>query len=244
MTVQTKSTSDEKHVTSNIKVDCDGKQLTLETQLQLSDISPSVDLKFKAFDGKTTHFLFKSNRISEKQFDGQVKLDCHILDILFEGNWDANIDVQDLSVKAYLNCPKLKINKINLEALSKPGKGDRKVQITLKSAGKNLLSGTTNYQTRDEQGKFIAEGSGSFKVKEESTSGNFKYISQQLSTDKNGEDGFDISLDINLGKRTLDSGFKVTNKQLRILNSYCEKPKECSRLEINSNLKQNGKYLV
>lgn len=242
--VQTQRSTDQKHVTTNIKVITDGKQLTLDIEVQLSDISPLVNLKLKTFDGKTSQFFFKANTISEREFDGEMKITSEAIDFLFEGNLNANIDnIQNFFVKANVNSPTLKINKIFLEAHNKPGKGDRKIQITLKSAGNNLLSGTTTYQTREEQGKFIAEGTGSFKIKGESTSGNFKYVSQRLSSEKNGEDGIDVTMDINLGKRTFDAEYKLSDKQLRLFNSYCEKPKECSRIEINSKIKHNGKFL-
>lgn len=243
ITVQTKGSPDERHITSNVQVTSDGKQSSLDTELQLSEISPLVKLNLKRFDGKTIELHLKSNRVSDAEFDGAIKINFEVFNFLFEGNWNANIDnIQNFFLKANLNSPALKLNKVYLEAQNKPGKGDRKIQITIKTAGKNWLSGTTTYQGREEQGKFIAEGSGSFKIKEESTSGNFKYISQRLSAEKNGEEGIDVSLDVNLGKRTFDYGFKLTDKQVKLLNLYCEKNKECSRIEINSKLNHNGEF--
>lgn len=242
LTVQTKRSTDEKHITSNLQIASDGRQFSLDTELLLSDISPLISLKLKKFDGKSVQFYLKSNKVSDTEFDGQIKITVEP-SFLFEGNWNANIDnIQDFFFKANLNSPALKLNKIYLEAQNKPGKGERKIQITVKSAGKNLLTGSTNYQTREEQGKFVVEGSGSFKMKEESSSGNFKYISQRLLAEKNGEEGIDISLAVNLGKRTLDAQLKMSDKQIRLFDSYCGKPNECSRVEINSMIKHNGEY--
>lgn len=239
---ETKQSSDKKHLTTNVKVNADGKELKWDSNLQLSDIAPVVDLKIKTFDGKAVEFYFKGSKISDRDFSGQLKVNWEAIHFLFEGDLNANVEnIQNFLVKANVNSPTLKLNKLYVEAQNKPGKGDRKILITIKSAGANLLTGSTNYQTREENGKFIAEGTGSFKVKDQSTSGNFKFVSQRLLADKNGEEGFEISLDVNLGKRTIDGIFKLTDKQLKLLNSYCEKPKECSRIEINSNVKHSGK---
>lgn len=243
LSVQTKRSPDQKHITSSLQVNTDNKLLSLDTELKLSDISPLVDLKLKSFDGKASQFYFKTNRVSYKESDGEIKIIHEPNNFLFEGNWNTHIDnIEDFTVKVNLNSPPLKLHKLSLEAHNKPGKGDRKIQITIKSAGKNWLSGSTSYQTRDELGKYMAEGSGTFKIKEESSSGNFKYISQPLSSEKNGEDGFDVSLDINLGKRNFDSAFKLTNKHLKLMNSYCENTKECSSFLINSEVKHNGQH--
>lgn len=241
--LQSQRSPDQKHITGKLQVDTDGKKLALDSELQLSDISPLVDLKFKSFDGKSSQIYFKANTITEKEFNGELKLSCEPADFLFESNLNANFDnIQNFFLKAAVNSPTLKINKISIEAQNKPGKGDRKIQITVKQADKNLVTGTTSYQIHDEQGKFLVEGSGTFKVKGESRSGNFKYISQRLGGEKNGEEGIDVSLDVNIGKTTLDAELKLTNKQFKLLNSYCQKPKECSRIEINSDIKSNGKF--
>lgn len=242
LSVQTKRSPDQNHINSNLQLITDGKQLSLNTELILSDISPLVNLQLKTFDGKLTQFYLKTNKVSDKEFDGAAKVIYEANNFLLEGNWNVNIDnIQDFLVKANVNSPSLKLNKLSLEAQSKPGKGDRRIQINIKSAGKNWLSGTTTYQTREDQDKFVAEGSGSFKIKDESVSGNFKFNSQQLSIEKNGEQGIDISLDINLGKRTFDGEFKLSDKQFRLLNAYCDKAKDCLKIEINSKTAHNGK---
>lgn len=241
--LESQRSSDQKHVTGKLEVDTDGQKLSLDSELQLSEISPLVNVKFKSFDGKTSQIYFKVNTISEKEFNGELKLNCEPSDFLFEGTLNTNFDnIQNFFIKANVNSPTLKINKISFEAQHKPGKGDKKIQITIKQADKNLVTGTTTYQIHDQQGKFVAEGSGTFKIKGESRSGNFKYISQRLVGEKSGEEGIDVSLDVNIGKTTVDAEFKLTNKQFKLLNSYCQKPKECSRIEINSDVKSNGKF--
>lgn len=161
---------------------------------------------------------------------------------MFEGNVDADVeDIEEFHVKINLNSPNLQVNKYLIDVQNKPGKTGKRIQVNIKSANKNIVSGSTNYNVRDEQGKYIVEGSGTLKVKEENKAANFKYISQRLTTEKNGEQGIDISFNAAVGDRAVDAEYKLTNKQFRILESYCEKRKECANFELDSKINRLGK---
>lgn len=96
-------------------------------------------------------------------------------------------------MKVNLDCAVLKLDKFLLEAMNKGGKGGKKIQFTAKNANKNILSGSTDYKTRDENGKFTIEGSGSLKFEDGTKSANFKFSKQRLNTDQHGEQGIDVS---------------------------------------------------
>lgn len=83
------------------------------------------------------------------------------------------------------------------------------------------------------------EGSGTVKLYEENKSANFKYIRNNLSLEKNDERGVEISFDAILGNKAIDSELKITNKQFRILNSYCEEKKQCAHIEVDSKTNVN-----
>lgn len=51
---------------------------------------------------------------------------------------------------------------------------------------------------------------------------------------------FQVSFDAGLGKKAIDAELKITNKQFRILNSYCEEKKECAHIEIDSKTNVDG----
>lgn len=87
----------------------------------------------------------------------------------------------------------MKLDKIVAEATNKGGKGGKKIQFTVTQAGKNYISGSTTYKASEERGKFILEGSGTVKVKDESKSANFKFTRENLETEKNGEQGINVS---------------------------------------------------
>lgn len=95
--------------------------------------------------------------------------------------------------------------------------------------------------SRQEHGKFIVEGSGNFKLNDKDQSGNFKYIITTLSSDKNGETGEEVNFDATLGNKAIDAELKLTNKEFRYLNSYCEESKQCAHIEVNAKTDINSK---
>ncbi|CAG9820471.1 unnamed protein product, partial [Phaedon cochleariae] len=242
LSVDTERSEDRNHVKSKVALNSDGKEWKVDTEISASQIAPLVNIQVKCPKGKRSQLYVKANRASTSQFGGEFKILCEERDFLLEGKLDANVDtIENFNIKGNVNSPALKLNKISFEAHNQPGKTGRKIQVVVKSANQNLMSGSTNYQAREEHGKYIVEGSGSFKIKEETRAANFKYIISNLSSAKNGEEGFEIAFDGAIGNNAIDAELKVTNKQFRILNSYCEKNKECAHFEVDS--KESGEDL-
>ncbi|RZC36402.1 apolipophorin, partial [Asbolus verrucosus] len=232
--VHTKRNEDNTHHQSEVIATSNGKTWTTNTDFVLSELTPSIDIKVKCPEGKLRQLSAKITKLSDRQLGAELKIVNQKNNFLLEGSIDANVEtIEDFHVKVTANSPYLKIDKIVAEAQSKPAKGGRRIQVTAKSANKNILAGSTSYTAREEHGKLIVEGSGSFKVHDKTKSANFKYIRQNLSQDKNGETGIEISFDAGLGNQAIDAELKVTNKQFRILNSYCEEKKQCAHVEID-----------
>lgn len=160
----------------------------------------------------------------------------------FDGSIEADLeDIEDFSVRLTADSPYLKLNKWEVQANNKAGaKGAKRIQFSASSEGKNTLSGSTSYKVHKEGDKFIVEGSGDVKIKDKSKSANFKFIKQSLSLEKNGEKGVEFSFDAVLGEQAIDSELKITNKQFRLLDSYCEEKKKCAHIEIDSKTNANG----
>ncbi|CAH0549657.1 unnamed protein product [Brassicogethes aeneus] len=238
--VNTKRSPDTKTIESNVELVSDGKKWTAETKL-MGGANSLIDIQMRCPEGKLTQFMNKHHQVTDRHFESELKIICERKDFLLESKMDAQIEsVDDFQIKGSMNSPALKLENIVFEVMTKPGSNGKKIQVNVKSANKNLLSGVTSYQSKVEGHKTIVEGSGSFQVKEETKSGNFKFISQKLTKDKNQEDGIDISFDAKLGNKAIDAEFKATNKQFRILNSYCEEKKECAHIELDSKANING----
>lgn len=230
-----KRSENKEHLTEHMELTSDGKVWVGDAVIVWSPVSPVIDMKVKDPEGKMTVFLYKRNKISDKHITSEYKILYEPSNFLLEGDTDINIESSDdFLIKASINSPPLKLNKVKIELHNKPGKSGRRIQINATSNGQNLLSGSTSYTSREENGKKIVEGSGSVKVKEQTKTANFKYISQQLTLEKNGEEGIELSLDARLGNEAIDTELKITNKQFRYLNSYCEEKKDCAHIEIDS----------
>ncbi|XP_050302966.1 apolipophorins [Anthonomus grandis grandis] len=238
--VNTKRSQGGNEVVSSVELVVDGKTWKVNSELGLSEISPVVNVKLVCPEGKLRQIYLKGHKVSDRQFGGELKLVNEEKSFLLDGSININVEnIENLIIKGHVNSPSLKLNKIVFEASNKAGSSDRKLNVNIKVADKNYLSGELSYAAKEENGKFIIDGSGDFKMKDQSRSGNFKYILEKLETAKNGEQGVQVSFDASLGDRAIDSEYKLTNKHFRLQNSYCEKTKECAYIEIENKINAN-----
>ena len=91
-------------------------------------------------------------------------------------------------INANFDSDKIKYRKIHAEIANKPTpKNGKLITMAVTSDGKNIVTGSTNYKRRDEDGKIVVEGNGSMKLGDDTRSSSFKYTRQQLSQEKDGE---------------------------------------------------------
>lgn len=234
--VNTKRSNDGNTIESDATLTADDKKYSVSSNFVLGENNPAASVILTHPDGKKDEFSGKINKVSDKHFDAELKIIYASADFTFDSSIDANLeDIENFAVKLTIDSPKLKLNKIIAEAHNKGTvKGARRIQFNAKSNNKNLISGSTSYKAHEENNKFYVEGSGTVKLYEESKSANFKYIRNNLSLEKNGEKGIEIRFEAILGNKALDSELKITNKQFRILNSYCEEKEQCAHIEVDS----------
>lgn len=239
--VSTKRSQDGNSIDSDLTLTADDKKYSLSSNFVLGENTPSARVVLIHPDGRKDEFLGKLNKISDRHFDAELKVIYTPAEFLFDTTIDANLeDIENFAVKVSLNSPKLKLYKVVAEAYNKGTvKGARRIQFSAKSDNTNLVSGSTSYKAHEENNKFIVEGSGTVKLYEESKSANFKYIRNNLSLEKNDEKGTEIRFNAVLGNKAVDSELKITNKQFRILNSYCEEKKQCAHVEVDSKTSAN-----
>ncbi|KAL3271520.1 hypothetical protein HHI36_021999 [Cryptolaemus montrouzieri] len=233
LSVHTKRT-DDNDVSSQLDLITDGKKYSLNSDLSLNDRQPSVDFKLVYPDGKVSEFSANVKRPSSARLTANLKIACQRRDFLLQGGIDVNSEsLNNFYVQITANSPKLNVNDILLKIGNEGSNDGKNLKILVTSAGKNVVSGSATVSSREEQGKFIIEGSGNFKVQDQDKTGNFKYIRTSLTSEKNGEVGEEISFDASLGNKALDAELKLTNKEFRYLNSYCEESKQCAHVEID-----------
>ncbi|XP_044764136.1 apolipophorins-like [Coccinella septempunctata] len=224
-----------KDISSQVQLITDGQKYLLNTELSLNRQTPSVSLKLVKPDGKISELTANLNRQNESRLLANLKVLCGCSDFLLEGGLDVNSEnLDNFYVQVTANSPKLNINDILVKIGNAAGNDGQGLNILVTSAGKNVVSGSATVSSRQEHGKFIVEGSGNFKLNDKDQSGNFKYIRTTLTSDQNGETGEEINFDATLGNRAIDAELKLTNKEFRYLNSYCEESKQCAHIEVNA----------
>ncbi|KAL1502570.1 hypothetical protein ABEB36_007695 [Hypothenemus hampei] len=240
LTVQTKRSKDYKEVDASLDLDLDGKNWKAQSELGLNELAPIINVKLTNPEGKLTQFFVKGNSISIRNFGGELKLVNEEKSFLLDSSLTVNLEnPQNLIVKGQVNSPSLKLNKIIFDLHNKDTSNDHKLQVNVKSGGKNLISGNIAYAAKDENGKQIIEGSGTLKVEDESRTANFKYIQERLEDAKNQESGSQVSFDGSIGDKAIDAEFKLTNKHFRVQSSYCEQKKECAYVEVDNKININ-----
>ncbi|KAF5288699.1 hypothetical protein FQR65_LT11964 [Abscondita terminalis] len=245
LTIVNKESPDGKTISNEITVIMKQKKFVLSNELVLSDISPAFDIKLVYPNGKSDYFSAKLDKFSAEHVGGVLKIGISHNNFALESDWDANLEnVDNFVVKVNVHSPALKLDRVQFEAQNKQAKGGKRIQIVATSAGKNLLSGSTSYKAREEGNKYVLEGSGSFKINEATKQANFKFVRQALSSTKHGEEGAEITFNAAVGSQAIDAEFKATDKQFRIMNSYCEEKQQCAHIEIDSktNVATPGEY--
>ncbi|KAB0791517.1 hypothetical protein PPYR_03317 [Photinus pyralis] len=244
--IKSRESPDGKTLKNDITLTANKKKFSLVNELVLSEIAPAFDIKLTYPSGKSDHFAAKFNKISPQHVSGELKVAVSYNNFELTSDWDANLDnIDNFVVKLKVHSPPLKLDNVNLLVSNKPGgKAGKKIQVTATSAGKNLLTGTTTYKVREEGDKYIVEGSGTFKIRDVSKQSNFKFIRQRLLSGRSGEEGSEISFNAAVGSQAIDAEFKATDKQFRIMSSYCEEKQQCAHIEIDSktNIATLGEY--
>jgi hypothetical protein len=224
-----KKSEDFKQFSSDLTATVDGKKYVAGSEVKISEGERMVKFEL-THDDHTDKFYVKMIQPGNHVYKGEVEMTRR--DFTYVSSYDYNIpSVDDFTIFYKVDSPKLNLNKIEVQMKNNKNKV---IEVMATSNGENLLKGSMNYKARDEGNKYIVEGSGEFTVKNEKKTGNFKYIRQTLTMDKNQEQGIEVSLDAALGNSAIDSEFKLTNKHFRILKSYCEKKNQCSHFEIDT----------
>lgn len=217
----------------NVHLIADGKKYDLSSEFELNQNSKRIDMIFTCPEGKTQiHSLV--NILGENEYKGEWKVTTPKGFAVADGHLKfENID--DFIIDFNFDSDRVKERKIHAQIASTPAvKTGKKIVITVTSDGKNIVEGSTNYNKRDEAGKVIIEGSGSLKIGDDTKSSKFMYSRKQLTRANDGETGVAIMLNANFGPSAVVGEFKLSDKEVNILNSFCEKSKDCAHFKLRS----------
>ncbi|XP_063988684.1 apolipophorins [Diachasmimorpha longicaudata] len=217
----------------NVHVVADGKKYDVSSEFEVNKNSKRIDITLTSPEGKT-EINSSINIIGENEYKGTWKVVSPKGFAVADGHLRfENID--DFVIDFNFDSDRIKERKIHAEITSMPAvKTGKRIIITVTSDGKNIITGSTNYNKRDEAGKVIIEGSGNLKIGDTTRSSKFIYSRKQLVRKNDGENGVVIMLNANFGPSAVVGELKLSDKEINILNSYCEKSKDCAHFKIRS----------
>ncbi|XP_076231616.1 retinoid- and fatty-acid binding glycoprotein apolipophorin [Calliopsis andreniformis] len=221
----------------------DGTKYTLQSQIQLQENNKLFSITTSCPNGKT-EILSKFQRLGLKEFKGEWKVETPKGFVKADAN--VNLEsIDDFEINANFDSDKVKYRKIHAEIANKPtAKTGKRITITVTSDGQNIVTGSTSYKKRDEDGKIVIEGNGSLKVGDNTRSSSFKYTRQQLTSKNDGEVGVAMVLNANFGPSAIVGELKLSDKEIHVFNSYCEQNKDCAHFKLQSTLDTEQTTLV
>ncbi|XP_077288489.1 apolipophorins-like [Arctopsyche grandis] len=217
-------------------VDVDGKKYTLNSIVDMTNPNtPLIEFKGTSPTAKPYRFYVKADALDKNAVNADAKMEN-----IGKFNLDMRINAMlqsadEFRVKVDIDCETLNLKKIQFEAINEgESKGAKKIRFSAKENNKEVLSGSTTYQNRQEGGKFIMEGSGSYKLRDQQKSTSFKYIRDKLS--EGNEKGVEVFFNVALGEKSTVIEYKNTNLAYKFSSAYCEEKKQCAHIDINNKL--------
>ncbi|XP_063370071.1 apolipophorins isoform X1 [Cydia amplana] len=221
-------------LSSIIIVDADGRVYKTESLVVYSKSHPLLDVKYTNPNSpKTSRIYLKGEYPNQHQGKAEIKVE-NIKDVSFDVVSEAQIQNNDINLKTLANSDALGWKNYNVQIVSKDAGSGKRLEFHATNAGKNILSGSTSFISKQEGPKTIIEGSGSVKVKDEQKSANFKYI-RTLLTEGN-EQGVETFLNLAIGERSYVAESRVTNLEYKNSYVYCEEKKQCANAELHSKI--------
>nr|XP_034187967.1 apolipophorins [Osmia lignaria] len=221
----------------------DGNKYTLNSEVQHQPTNNVFHLTAGCPSGKT-EVLSKFQKLGDKEYKGEWKVNTPKGFVVADTHVDLE-SVDNFVINANFDSDKLKHRKIHAEIANKPtAKAGKRIAITVTSDGQNIVTGSTSYKKRDEDGKIVVEGNGNLKVGDDTKSSSFKYTRQQLTKEKDGEVGVAMVLNANFGPSAIVGELKLSNKEVHVFNSYCEQNKDCAHFKLQSTLDVEHKALL
>jgi len=223
---------------TDVTVSLDDKKVNVGVDLDMEEKQPKFDIKIEHPGGKL-RVASKTVRSSDKEMKNEGELQWPYqgggkLTWAFESKCES---IDNFDIKAKIDSEKLKLNKYDLAIASKPGE-KKQITFSLKSADQNIVSGSTNYEFKEEGKVWSMEGSGNVQVKSEARSSHFKFTRKQLNLGEDKEVGEESILNVDFGgKESIQLERKLTNRQQRFINVFCDKDKKCARIEFDNNVK-------
>ncbi|XP_063705361.1 apolipophorins isoform X2 [Culicoides brevitarsis] len=216
-----------------LKVDVDSKAYAYNGVVVLSEVSPSVLVEFVHPD-KTTKLHLGVQKLEDSKYVLQVEF-VNVLDYNLDLKAEAFFKSHD-NFYLTVNSDSTKYKQVVVKINSK--QGGKGVEFVGTKEGKNVLSGSAEFQVKEDKGKTIIEGTGNVKLYEDQQATTFKFIRNKFEATKDGETGVSFVFDGRIGTKNIISELKLTDKNVAFKHTVCEAKKQCVNVDLRSTIQK------
>ncbi|CAH2098987.1 unnamed protein product [Euphydryas editha] len=221
---------------AELTVAADSRVYRSDVLVVQSASQPVFDFKYSSPSSpKPMRFSFKG--VSVRSTQGRMEV---IVENFKSFNLDSTVEVnfeKDFYIKSQTNAESLGLKNYKIDILSKDAGSGKRLEFNAVNDGKNVLSGSTSFISKQEGPKTIIEGSGTLRIKDEQKPANFKYIRTILT--EGNEQGVETFMNVAFGERNHVAESRITNLEYKASYVYCEEKKQCAHAEINSKFVTN-----
>lgn len=160
-------------------------------------------------------------------------------------NLKANVDgdlssIESFFLKGEIDSAQIGLDKFTFDVKSKDGTAGRTgFDFNLTKGGNHLVSGSTDFTTKNDKGRTIVEGKSTIKLTDgKADEVSFKLIRNVFEKARDGETGFGGILTVIVGPRNFAGELKLTDKEFHSKYTGCETSNRCTNLETKSKLEK------
>uniref|UniRef100_A0A6B2E804 Putative apolipophorins n=1 Tax=Phlebotomus kandelakii TaxID=1109342 RepID=A0A6B2E804_9DIPT len=209
----------------------------LNSALVLSDANPSVDLVV-VYPKQTVRLFAGFARVGEKKYNGKVTV-SNLMDYNVDATGEVSAaSIDNFSAKLDVDAPKLKLNKFHGELKSKHQGASKGVEVLATNDGRTILTGFADYTVEQNRTLTVFEAKGDVKYLEKKSEAHLKFIHHTLTEAVNQETGVSFIVNAQLGPKSIVGELKLTDKNVQLKHTACEKQRQCINLDVQSTIFQ------
>lgn len=224
-------------ISAKASLKADTQLYTLDYEHRASPTEPKFSVVITRPEG--TSKIFAEGTI-ESHLKGKGSL---VVDNVETFNLKANVDgdlssIENFFLKGDIDSAQIGLKNFAFDVKSKDGTG---FDFKLTRDGSHLVSGTTDFTTKNDKGRTIIEGKSTIKLTDgKADEVSFKLIRNVFEKTRDGETGFGGILTVIVGPRNFAGELKMTDKEFHTKYTGCETSNRCTNLETKSKLEKSS----
>lgn len=174
---------------TEIELAVDGRKYKLINAAVFSRVTPSIKIElFYPNDGHSQLYASLS-RIGDRKFKLSLRFDnINGFNMIGDGELSYQ-SLDNFAIIIDLDSAAFKANKFHLDLHTKQNGNNRGIEFSASNDSKNILSGSADYQVREEKGKTTIDGKGNVMLYEKSETVSFQLIRNTFDGSQNNETG-------------------------------------------------------